>query len=297
VARSPSEISRYAPGWPVGWRDLSDPPRRVTVAGDTEVLRRRSLAVVGTRGATARGLAVAERLAAEFATAGWVVVSGLALGIDAAAHRGALSAGGRTVGVMATGIDITYPARHRRLRQRIEESGCVVTELPAGVGPRRFLFPRRNRLIAALAAGVVVVEAPRRSGALLTAYLALDLGREVFAVPGPVDRDQSRGCHHLLRMGATLVEGLADITRELGDPDHDGAAPSDGPSPPPRPAPGSVARWIWDRLDLEGVARDELRRRWNGTEAAWSEGLLALELAGLIRRLPGGRLARTIWDP
>jgi DNA processing protein len=198
---------------------------------------------------------------------------------------------------MATGIDITYPARHRRLRRRMERSGCVVTEMAAGVGPRRFTFPRRNRLIAALAAGVVVVEAPRRSGAMLTAYLALDLGREVFAVPGPVDRDRSRGCHHLLRMGATLVEELADITRELGAPEDEGALGASGRELPPRPAPGSAARWIWDRLDLDGVSRDELRRRWNGTAAAWSEGLLALELAGLIRRLPGGRLARTIWDP
>jgi DNA processing protein len=269
----------------------------VTVGGDAAVLARPAVAIVGTRTATPRGLAVSERIAAELASCGWVVVSGLALGIDGAAHRGALAAEGITIGVMATGIDQTYPARHRELRTRIEERGCVVTELPRGVGPRRFLFPRRNRLIAALARGVVVVEAPRRSGALLTALLALDLGREIFAVPGPIDREESRGCHHLLRLGATLVENVRDVVRELGVPDGSASSDQSLALGTPRPAPGSAARWIWDRIDLEGVARDGLRRRWTGTDAAWSEGLLSLELAGLIRRLPGGRLARTIWDP
>ncbi|MFO7652491.1 MAG: DNA-processing protein DprA [Candidatus Krumholzibacteriia bacterium] len=296
---TPLLLARGRPPWPAGWDDLRDSPAQVHVTGDPSALAAPAVAVVGTRGATSRGLAVAERLAADLAMAGWTIASGLALGIDAAAHRGALAAGGRTVAVMATGIEITYPSRHRALRRQIEASGCAVTELPSGVTPHRHQFPRRNRLIAALAAGVVVVEAPRRSGALLTAYLALDLGREVFAVPGPVDREESRGCHHLLRQGGVLVESAADVVRELGQPEatRDVVRADARGNGTLRPAPGSPARWIWDRLDLEGVCRDDLRRRWCGSEGAWAEGMLALELAGLIRRLPGGRLARTIWDP
>jgi DNA processing protein len=154
-------------------------------------------------------------------------------------------------------------------------------------------------LIAGLARGVIVVEAPRKSGAMLTAMLALDYNREVFAVPGPVDLDTSRGCHHLLREGAHLLECVEDVTRVLGRPGGTEDLSTDGEIPFPgrtaEPVPGSAARWIMDRLDLEGVHRDLLHERWPGTEAAWSEGILALELAGLIRRLPGGRVARRIW--
>ncbi|MBD3221161.1 DNA-protecting protein DprA [bacterium] len=276
--------------WPHGWRDLIDPPAAIDLAGDPSVLDRRALAIVGTRAATPRGLAVARRLARDLAGSGWVVVSGLALGIDGEAHRGALDAGGATVAVMATPLGRTYPTAHRTLRGRIEGNGCVVTEARDGGGPGgKWLFPRRNRLIAAMAEGVIVVEAPARSGALSTAHVALDLGRPVWAVPGPVERDETTGCHRLLREGALLCESAADVTRELAPPrPFDGAAVA-------RPAPGSAAAWILDRLDLDGVALEELRLRWPGTDAMWHEGLLALELAGLIRRLPGGRLAPRIW--
>jgi DNA processing protein len=222
---------------------------------------------------------------------GWVIVSGLALGIDGEAHRGALAVQGRSVGVMATGIDRMYPRAHRGLRGKLEVEGCSVTEYCLGTPPLKHHFPQRNRLIAGLAKGVIVVEAPRKSGAMITAMLALDYNREVFAVPGPVDLDTSRGCHHLLREGAHLLESVDDVTRVLGRPDP----LLEMKVVIPEPIPSSAARWIMDRLDLEGVSRDRLRERWPGAEDSWQEGLLALELAGLIRRLPGGRLARRIW--
>jgi len=281
------------PHWPPLWKQIKDPPEAVNVQGQGGCLGLPALAIVGTRRATLRGTAFARSLAAALAVRGWCVVSGLALGIDAAAHRGALEAGGATVAVMGTGLGRIYPAVHADLRRQIEGRGCVLTEFSADVGPRRYNFPRRNRLIAGMVRGVVVVEAPARSGALLTAQMALDYDREVFAVPGPVDQETSRGSHHLLREGAHLVENAEDVVQVLGCP-----GPEDSlqiPSGVCGPTPGSAARWILDRLDFDGVPRDRLRSRFQGNEEMWCEGLLALEMAGLIRRLPGGKLARTIW--
>lgn len=302
VERAPSRAEPGAvwtltpsdPLWPELWRAIDAPPLGVRGAGDPAALSAPAIAVVGTRRPSARGRAVAHRLARDLAAAGWTVVSGMALGIDAAAHEGALAGGGRTVAVMATGVDRTYPARHADLRRRIEARGCVVTEAEDGVAPLPFVFPRRNRLISGLARGVVVVEAPLRSGALQTAYHGLNQGREVFAVPGPVDDDACRGCHHLLRQGAALVESARDVFAALGRQRDADAGPAD---PSPLPLAGSSARWIWDRLDLTGLRLSELRRSWAGSEAVWLEGLLALEMAGLIVRLPAGRVARRIWVP
>lgn len=294
---SPSHfLTPKNPGWPELWRELPDPPSSIHVAGCFDCLSSPSVAIVGTRRATGRGLAMAQALASALAIRGWVIVSGLALGIDAAAHRGALDVGGKSVGVMATGIDRTYPAVHRRLRRELESDGCCLTEFPPGTNPRKFHFPRRNRLIAGLAQAVIVVEAPLKSGALSTAYLALDYNREVFAVPGPVDMESSRGCHHLLREGAHLLETADDLHAVLAAPT--GGLPLSGRPETPEtalPGAGSAARWIFDRLNFDGITREQLRCQWAGSEEAWSEGLLALELAGLIRRLPGGALARRIW--
>jgi len=286
--------------WPTLWRQIPDPPQMIHVQGDPAWLQRPAIAIVGTRRATNRGLAVAFGLAQALSLQGWTVVSGLARGIDAAAHRGALDAAGGTVAVMGTGPDRIYPRVNRGLHAEVVVSGCSLTEYAPGTPPLKHHFPTRNRLIAALARGVIVVEAPLQSGAMHTANVALDYDREVFAVPGPVDRSESRGCHRLLRDGAHLVESSDDVARILGAP-----AP-EAPDEPARrqvelwpgagePAPHSAARWIIDRLDLEGMRRDELRHRWPGSEVAWVEGLTALELAGLIRRLPGGRIARRIW--
>jgi DNA processing protein len=280
------------PDWPGAWSGYADAPSQILVTGTTAALRTPMLAIVGTRRATSRGLAVARRLASDLVQRGWTVVSGLALGIDGEAHAGALDAGGWTVAVMATGPERTYPSQHRALRVRIEASGCSLTECPPGGLPGgRWLFPKRNRLIAALSDGVIVVEAPRRSGALLTADFAVQLGRQVWAVPGPVDSPTSVGCHDLLRDGALLCTGAADIDAVLPPP-RAGGTETGGP---PLPQPGSAARWILDRLDLDGVVLEDLLARWPGTMAMWSEGLLALELAGLIRRLPGARVAPRIW--
>ena len=289
-------LVRDQPDWPEGWRALSDQPLAVFSAGDQRCLARRCLAIVGTRRATARGLAVATRLGAELVRLGWTIVSGLARGIDAAAHCGALEAGGPTVAVMATGLDQTYPHNHRALRLRVEASGCVVSEYGRGTPPLGFRFLQRNRLIAGLAEATIVVEAPRRSGALATARQANDLGREVLVVPGPVDCEQYVGSHHLIRDGATLIRGSEDVIMALGCPLVSAQAePVSLPAALALPCPSSAARWIFDRLDLDGIQRDRLRERWPGNEATWAEGLLALEVAGLIRRLPGGRLARSIW--
>lgn len=281
--------------WPALWQEIKDPPSQVHVKGQSASLVLPSVAIVGTRRATLRGLAFARALAMVLASRNWCVVSGLALGIDAAAHRGALEAGGRTVAVMGTGLDRIYPAVHSDLRQQIESSGCCLTEYEADIGPRKHHFPQRNRLIAGLVQAVVVVEAPLRSGALLTAQLALDYNREVFAVPGPVDLETSRGCHHLLKQGAHLLETADDLLRVLGPAAGPEASDLNLPPTVVGPAPDSAARWILDRLDFEGIERDHLRQRFCGSEEMWGEGLLALELAGLIRRLPGGRLARTMW--
>jgi DNA processing protein len=296
-ARAWSRIDPDHPHWPAGWQDLRDPPAAALVTGESAVLARPSVAIVGTRRATARGLAVARSLARDLAERGWIVVSGLALGIDGEAHRGALAAGAPTVAVMATGPERTYPIEHGDLRRRLEAGGgCALTEGEPDAAVGRYLFPRRNRLIAALARAVVVVEAPLHSGALTTAQLALDLGREVLAVPGPVDSPASRGCHDLIRTGATLVWHADQVEELLGpaDPALPRVAPSGGP---PLPVAGSAARWLYDRLDLDGVDHGTLAAAWPGTRDMWVEGLLALEMAGLIRRLPGGRLARTIWRP
>lgn len=277
---------------------MADPPAEIYASGNLDALNGPGLAIVGTRKASARGLAVARTLGSDLARLGWTIVSGLALGIDAAAHQGALDAGGRTVGVMATGIDRIYPRVHGKLRHQIEVSGCCITEYPPGASPRKYHFPKRNRLIASLCQGVIVVEAPLKSGAMLTAYRALDYDREVFAVPGPVDSLNSKGCHHLLRQGAHVLESAEDVIRVFGQPN--GASlvwePAKGPVEGTiLPVAGSAARWIYDRLNLEGVRRDDIRSLWGGNEGAWTEGLLALELAGLIQWLPGSRIARRFW--
>ena len=201
------------PHWPPLWHTLDVPPPAVHACGDTSVLARPCLGIVGTRGASPRGLALARDLARRLAAAGWVVTSGLARGIDAAAHKGALDAGGDTVAVMATGTDGCYPWAHRGLLAQVRAHGCSITQFAPGTPPLKHHFLQRNELLAGLVHGVIVVEAPAHSGALDTARRALDAGREVFAVPGPVDVETSRGCHQLLRDGAWLVEQAEDVLR------------------------------------------------------------------------------------
>lgn len=254
-----------------------------------------ALALVGSRHATHQGLAHAYRFAQELAQAGLCVVSGLARGIDGAAHEGALAGAPQhlalaTIAVVGTGLDRVYPAAHHALARRIAQRGLLVSEFPLGTPPRAEHFPRRNRLIAALARGTLVVEATLQSGSLITARLALELGREVFAIPGSIHAEQSRGCHALLRQGAALVETAKDILEELGCP-----TPAPGPSTmlvPEAPAPQSDEAALLAALDYDPVSLDTLQARTGLPTDRLQASLLALELRGEVARLPGARLQR-----
>ncbi|MBY0397423.1 MAG: DNA-processing protein DprA, partial [Thermoleophilia bacterium] len=204
------------PGYPPPLLDIDDPPTLLYVRGEYVPGDALAIALVGSRKCTPYGLRVAERLAASLARVGLTVVSGLARGIDAAAHRGALKAGGRTIAVLANGLSQIYPPEHEGLAREVASSGAILSEMPMGQGPLAGLFPQRNRLISGLCLGVVVIEATPRSGSLSTAGHALDQNREVFAVPGPIDSLASQGCHRLIRDGARLVETVDDILEELG---------------------------------------------------------------------------------
>jgi len=224
-AAEPRAIRAGADDYPAGLRDLADPPEALHILGGPLPSLERAIAIVGARAATPYGLEVAHRLAADLARLGFVIVSGLARGIDAAAHTGALDAGGRTVAVLPGGLDQIAPAHHTALARRIQESGTLASEHPAGTPVYRGSFLTRNRLIAALSTATVVVEAAERSGALSTAATARRLTRVVLAVPGDVDRETSRGCHALLRNGAHLCEGAADVIAALEE-----AAGKDAPA-------------------------------------------------------------------
>lgn len=208
--------ARGRSGYPSLLGEIPDPPTVLYLRGSFEVQDELSIALVGTRHASAYGRRIAERLASGLSRCGVTIVSGLARGIDAVAHRAALEAGGRTIAVLANGLKHLYPPEHRRLADQVAESGALVSEAGLEAKPRRGAFPRRNRIISGLSLGVVVVEAAQSSGALITARHAAEQGREVFAVPGPVDTRSSRGCHQLLRDGAKLVESVEDILEEIG---------------------------------------------------------------------------------
>ncbi len=277
------------PGYPKALRFTADPPPVLYVRGRIETVDTEAIAVVGSRAASPYGLAVAERLARELAGRGITVVSGLAIGIDGAAHRGALRDGGRTIAVLGCGIDQVYPLRHRRLAAEIAARGALVSELPFGTPPLGPNFPRRNRIVSGLALGVVVVEASERSGSLITARLALEQGREVFAVPGEAGLERTRGTHRLLRQGARLAESAADVIEDAL-PWRTGAAPVGSPSP----GPAVSANGAKMLSAFENVAEhvDRLIER-SGFEAALAlETLLGLELAGEVIRHPGMMYSR-----
>jgi DNA processing protein len=261
---------------------------------------------VGARNASINGQRVAATLAGDLARAGLCVVSGLARGVDAAAHGAALDAGGITVAAVAGGIDKPYPPEHANLQRRIAEGGAVVAEAPLGTEPQARHFPRRNRLIAGLSLGVVVVEAAPKSGSLITARLALEQGRELFAVPGSPLDPRARGANDLIRQGAHLTESAEDILANLPDsPRREGLSRlpifSRGPAPvrveedlapPPSPAEANNARTqVLDLLGPSPVPIDELLRQAEVSAAALAEVLLELDLAGRLERLPGNRVA------
>jgi DNA processing protein len=270
--------------YPASLRVTPDPPIVLWVAGSTAALDRPGVAIVGSRAASTAGVEVAERLGHDLAAAGITVVSGLARGCDAAAHRGALAAKGVTTAVLGCGADVVYPAEHRAIYRRIRETGAIVSELPPGRPPLPAHFPQRNRIISGLARGVVVVEASEKSGSLITAACALEQGREVMAVPGSILGSRHRGCHALLRDGARLVETAADVLEELGIAAPVARTDTDASSDPD----GLLAL-----LTAEGDGDFDLLARRSGlTVAVLLQRLLALELAGRVRRAPGGRFVR-----
>jgi len=283
------------PAYPARLRDIADPPPLLYVLGEPAYLAQPQLAVIGSRNPTAGGRDTAYAFAAALVDAGLCVTSGLALGIDAAAHRGALARGGPTIAVTGTGLDRVYPARHRDLAHAIAAKGALVSEFPLGTPPRADHFPRRNRIISGLSLGTLVVEASLHSGSLITARCALEQGREVFAIPGSIHNPLSKGCHALIRQGAKLVETVADILEELRIPLElalTEPAPATETAPDEEPLDEDY-RSVLQALGHDPVPVEVLLQRTGLTPAVVSSILLALELRGYVEAAPGGRYART----
>ncbi len=271
----------------------ADPPLLLYLVGRRELLSRDMLAMVGSRRPTPQGRDNAEDFGRELAAAGLVIVSGLALGVDGAAHQGALDAGGDTIAIVGTGQDQIYPRRHNALGERIRREGLMVSEYALGTPPLPQHFPRRNRLIAGMARGCLVVEAALGSGSLITARLASEAGREVFAIPGSIHSDQSRGCHSLIRQGAKLVESAADVLEEL--PLMDGVSSSGTTATPDEEISASPhLKRLLGLMGYEPVSLEALLNRGAGTSAEVSAWLLDLELAGQVARLAGQLFQRRV---
>ncbi len=287
-------ITLADPRYPPLLAGIADPPPLLFAVGDADLLNSPQLAVVGSRNPTEGGRRTAREFAAFLASAGLTITSGLAAGIDAAAHQGALD-GGATVAVLGTGPDRIYPAANRELAHRIRAQGLLVSEFPPGTRVRRENFPRRNRIISGLSLGTLVVEAAARSGSLITARLASEQGREVFAIPGSIHNPLARGCHALLRQGAKLVETAGDIIEELG-PLFASLQPVD---PAPRGGGQSAPqldedyRKLLDCMGHDPVTSDLLMRCSGFSADVVSSMLLMLELEGHVASLPGGRYNRT----
>jgi len=280
------------PGYPPQLAAAPNPPAVLFVTGDPARLLEPQLAVVGSRNPTETGREIARTFSGFAAGAGLTITSGLALGIDSEAHAGALDGDGPTIAVMATGPDRVYPRRHVGLAARIAAHGALVTEFPPGTAPLREHFPRRNRIISALSLGTLVVEAALGSGSLITARYAAEQGREVFAVPGSILSPLSRGCHALIRDGATLVERPSDILGPLA-PGAAGQAAAPAFEAAPEPAePDSEYGVLLDALGFSPVTADTVAERTGLTPQAVSSMLLILELRGEIEALPGARYAR-----
>ena len=279
-------------GYPTLLQEIHDPPPVLFVLGDPSHLNNtHNLAIVGSRKASHFGRGFAHRLAMDLAQNGLVTVSGLALGIDAAAHWGALEGGGATVAVLATGLDIFYPASHTHLRRRIIAQGCLVTEAPMGTPPVAYLFPPRNRIISGLCRGVAVIEAAQRSGSLVTARMALEQGREIFAVPAQAGNPHTQGSNQLLRQGAIYLESVNDVLQTFSWDTRPPTFPGQHP-PQPMEIPhtnDAESATVHAMLQDGPVQGDELARRCHLTVAALSRILLQLEMVGVVQRLPGNQ--------
>ena len=267
--------------------EIPDPPPLLYAKGNLQWLNARCVAVVGSRNATPQGEKNAEDFSAALSNQGFCVVSGLALGIDGAAHRGGLKGKGSTIAVVGTGLDIVYPARHRELAHQIVEHGLILSEFGIGTPSRAQNFPRRNRIISGLAVGCLVVEANVQSGSLITARLAAEQGREVFAIPGSIHSPLSKGCHQLIKQGAKLVDNIQDIVDELV-----GATPSPPLSTSSAAQPDGHP--VLDCMGFEAISIEALIERTGLTSDSLSAMLLMLELENKIASLPGGRYQRIV---
>jgi DNA processing protein len=290
-------ITLADPIYPRMLLDIHDPPLLIYANGSLAHLGKPIISIVGARSASPAGMDNARAFAHHLAEQGWCIASGLALGIDAAAHEGALlagPAGGSTIAIMGTGIDIVYPARNRELAHRIARDGVLLSEFALGTRALPYQFPKRNRLVAGIARGVLVVEAAKQSGSLITARLASEMGREVFAIPGSIHSPLSRGCHALIRQGAKLVESAEDIREELG---VSGAAMASR-APKGRPARKQeatrdlISQQVLEALGFDPVPLDTLQERSQLGVAQLTARLLELELQEIVVRLDDGRFQR-----
>jgi DNA processing protein len=292
--------------YPAGLLQTEDPPLMLyamgaSLAAGHPLAWPEAIAVVGSRNPTPQGAANARQFALTFAQAGWTVVSGLALGVDAAAHEGALegapTAGPATIAVVGTGLDRVYPRQHRELAHRIATRGLLLSEYPLGTPPLAENFPRRNRIISGLSRGTLVVEAALQSGSLITARMAAEQGRDVFAIPGSIHSPQARGCHALIKQGAKLVETAQDVLEELapGQPPALPAEPAEPAEPADsRPLPTSAAAGVvLKACGFDPVSFDALQARTGLATPALQALLLELELQGVVARMPGGLFQRS----
>lgn len=282
-------IARYHHDYPRRLAGIPDPPPIIMVRGTLAPRDEVAVAIVGTRTASPAGILIAENLAAGLARQGVTIVSGMARGIDTAAHRGALAAGGRTIAVLGSGIDVIYPPENAGLYQAITEGGAVVSEFPLGTAPLQMNFPARNRVISGLSLGVVVVEAAWDSGSLITAGHALEQGREVFAVPGPLDQDGSRGPNRLIKQGAKLIESVQDILEELSLPN---LTPAEIPAAcEPADLTPEEAK-VLDALTHDPRHVDLVVRDTGLASGTVGAALVMLEVKGLARQWTGGLFSR-----
>ncbi len=293
-------ITLIDPRYPSLLREIPDPPPLLFVQGDPRLLSEPQLAMVGSRNPSTSGRKTARDFARFLARAGITITSGLATGIDGASHTGALDEAGTTIAVTGTGLDRIYPARHRELAHRIAEQGALVSEFPPGTPARPGHFPRRNRIISGLSLGTLVVEAARQSGSLISARLAAEQGREVFAIPGSIHNPLARGCHALIRQGAKLVETVEDVLEELapllGSLELSAEQPSTTLESEAQ-EPDEEYRLLLDCMEFDPVSIDLLIERSGLTTDAVSSMLLLLELEGHVLSAPGGRYCRTTSRP
>ncbi len=281
--------------YPTLLKEMPDPPPVLFIRGDRNLLDSLQVAMVGTRNPSPMAMKTARAFAKSFADFGLTVTSGLALGVDQAAHKGALDSTGKTIAVAATGLDRVYPASHKALAAEIIETGALVSEFPIGTQPKPGYFPRRNRIISGLSLGVLVVEAAIKSGTLVTAKHAMEQGREVFAIPGSIHNPLAKGCHHLIRQGAKLVETADDVLEELGHLSRAAVGEENGQNKAMAendlPIEGDYAALL-DKMGFDPTSVDELIAETHFTAEEISSMLLVMELEGLVSSAPGGLFYR-----